>query len=68
MIGVKNNNVGIHCQQLTYWRSDRKGDTVAAVLDQVDNVAVVEAVDVHVVDCQDPVSNLQSAAALGRRT
>ena len=49
---------------LTYGRSDSQGDAVPALLDEVDDVSVVEGVDLHVVDGQDSVSDLQSAAAL----
>ena len=43
---------------LTYGRSDSQGDAVPALLDEVDDVAVVEGVDVHVVHRQDSVSHL----------
>ena len=39
-------------------RSHCQSDTVAALLDEVDDVAVVEGVDVHVVHRQDAVSHL----------
>ena len=44
--------------QHTNRRSHGQGDAVAALLDQVDDVPVVEGVDVHVVHRQDPVSHL----------
>ena len=44
--------------KLTYWGSDSQRHAVPALLDQVDDVPVVEGVDVHVVHCQDSVSNL----------
>ena len=53
---------------LTYGRAHGEGDAVAAVLDEVDDVAVVEGVDVHVVHCEDPVPHLQTAATFRRRT
>ena len=53
---------------LTYGRSDSQGDAVPALLDEVDDVAVVEGVDVHVVHCEDPVPHLQTAATFRRRT
>ena len=53
---------------LTYGRAHGEGDAVAAVLDEVDDVAVVETVDVHVVHRQDPVTHLQPPAPLGGRT
>ena len=37
--------------QLTYGGPDSQCDAVPAFLDQVDDVAVVEGVDVHVVHC-----------------
>ena len=52
---------------LTYWGSDSQRHAVAALLDQVDDVAVVQGVDVHVVDGEDPVADLQAAASLRRR-
>ena len=53
---------------LTYWVSDCHDDRVPGVLDEVDDVAVVEGVDVHVVHRQDPVTHLQPPAPLGGRT
>ena len=44
--------------ELTYGGTDSQCDAVPALLDQVDNVAVVEGVDVHVVHRKDPVSHL----------
>ena len=44
--------------QLTYGGPDSQCDAVPAFLDQVDDVAVVEGVDVHVVHRQDAVSHL----------
>jgi hypothetical protein len=41
---------------------------VPALLDEVDNVAVVEAVDIDVVHGEDTVTNLESATSLGRRS
>ena len=49
---------------LTYWVSDRHDDRVAGVLDEVNDVAVVHAGDVDVVDGQDPVSDVEPAATL----
>ena len=60
----KYENIFFTSQCLTDRRSYGESDAVAALLDEVDDVAVVEGVDLHVVDCQDSVSNLQSAAAL----
>ena len=54
--------------KLTYWGSDSHDDAVSRVLDEVDDVAVVEGVDVHVVHRQDPVTHLQPPAPLGGRT
>ena len=45
-----------------------QGHAVPAVLDQVDDLAVVEGGDLHVVHGQDPVSHLQPAAPLCRRS
>ena len=45
-------------EKLTYWGSDSHDDAVSRVLDEVDDVAVVEGVDVHVVHRQDSVSHL----------
>ena len=45
-------------RELTYGGADSQCDAVSALLDQVDDVPVVEGVDVHVVHCQDSVSNL----------
>ena len=53
---------------LTYGRSDSQGDAVPALLDEVDDVAMVEGVDVHVVHRKDPVPHLQTAATFRRRT
>ena len=50
--------------QPTNWRSDGQGDAVAALLDQVDDVAVVEGVDLHVVHGQNSVSNLEATTSL----
>ena len=44
--------------ELTYGGADSQCDAVPALLDQVDDVAVVEGVDVHVVNCKDSVSHL----------
>ena len=52
---------------LTYWGSDSQRHAVPALLDQVDDVAVVQGVDVHVVDGEDAVTHLQPAAPLRRR-
>ena len=52
---------------LTDRRSHRHDNGVSRVLDEVDNFPVVQVVDVHVVDGQDPVSHVQLPAALGRR-
>ena len=53
---------------LTYGRSDSQGDAVPALLDEVDDVAVVEGVDVHVVHRQDAVSHLEASATFCGRT
>ena len=53
---------------LTYGRSDSQGDAVPALLDEVDDVAVVEGVDVHVVHRQDAVSHLEASAPFCGRT
>ena len=50
---------------LTYGRSDSEGDAVAAVLDEVDNVAMMETVDINMVDSKDSVSHLETATSLG---
>ena len=42
----------------TYRGPDSQRHAVAALLDEVDDVAVVEGVDVHVVHRQDAVSHL----------
>ena len=42
----------------TYRGPDSQRHAVAALLDEVDDVAVVECVDVHVVHRQDAVSHL----------
>ena len=52
----------------TYRGPDSQRHAVAALLDEVDDVAVVEGVDVHVVHCEDPVPHLQTAATFRRRT
>ena len=52
---------------LTYWGSDSHDDAVSGVLDEVDDVAVVKRVDIHVVDGEDAVADVEAAAALGRR-
>ena len=52
---------------LTYWGSDSHDDAVSRVLDEVDNVPVVKRVDVDVIDGEDAVADVESAAALGRR-
>ena len=54
----------LNTKQPTNWRSDGQGDAVAALLDQVDDVAVVEGVDLHVVHGQNSVSNLEATASL----
>lgn len=48
--------------------SDGECARVARLLDDVDDVLVVHAHDVHVVDGQDPVAHVQLSAALRRRT
>ena len=53
-------------RDVTYWVSDRHDDRVAGVLDEVDDVAVVHAGDVDVVDGQDPVSDVEPAATFRR--
>ena len=53
---------------LTYGRSDSQGDAVPALLDEVDDVAVVEGVDVHVVHRQDAVSHLEASTPFCGRT
>ena len=53
---------------LTYGRSDSQGDAVPALLDEVDDVAMVEGVDVHVVHRQDAVSHLEASAPFCGRT
>ena len=45
-------------REYTYRGPDSQRDAVAALLDEVDDVAVVEGVDVHVVHRQDAVSHL----------
>ena len=50
--------------QPTNWRSDGQGDAVAALLDQVHDVPVVEGVDLHVVHGQNSVSNLEATTSL----
>ena len=54
-------------EKLTYWGSDSHDDAVSGVLDEVDDVAVVKRVDIHVVDGEDAVADVEAAAALGRR-
>ena len=49
-------------------RSHSESDAVAALLDEVDDVAVVEGVDVHVVHRQDAVSHLEASATFCGRT
>ena len=51
-------------QQPTNRRSHSQGDAVAALLDQVDDVPVVERVDLNVVHGKDSVSHLKSPTAL----
>ena len=46
--------------------SDCHDDRVPGVLDEVDDVAVVHAGDVDVVDGQDPVSDVEPAATFRR--
>ena len=53
---------------LTYWVSDCHDDRVPGVLDEVDDVAVVHAGNVDVVDGQDPVTHVETTATLGRRS
>ena len=55
-------------RDVTYWVSDRHDDRVAGVLDEVDDVAVVHAGNVDVVDRQDPVTHVETTATLGRRS
>lgn len=50
--------------QLTPRRPNGEGDRVARLLDEVDNVTVVECLDVHPVDSQDAVTNVESPAPL----
>ena len=52
--------------QLTDRRSYGESDAVAALLDEVDDVPVVEGVDLHMVDGEDPVADLEPAAPLCR--
>ena len=54
-------------RRLTYWVSDCHDDRVPGVLDEVDDVAVVHAGNVDVVDRQDPVTHVEPTAPLGRR-
>ena len=51
----------------TYRGPDSQRHAVAALLDEVDDVAVVHAGDVDVVDRQDPVAHVETTAPLGRR-
>ena len=53
---------------VTYWWADSERDTVATLLDEVDNVPMVEAVDVDVVHGEDPVPDLEMATSFGWRT
>ena len=53
---------------LTNGRTHSQRDAVAALLDQVDDVSVVQGVDIDMVDGQYPVSNLQPSATFCRRT
>ena len=48
---VRNQRIRWSIMELTYGGSDSQCDAVPALLDQVDDVAVVEGVDVHVVHC-----------------
>ena len=51
----------------TNGRPHGQSDAVAALLDQVDDVAVVEGVDLHVVHGKDSVSHLEATAAFSWR-
>ena len=48
----------------TYRGPDSQRHAVAALLDEVDDVPVVEGVDLHMVDGEDPVPDLEPAAPL----
>ena len=53
---------------ITYRGPDSQRHAVAALLDEVDDVSVVEGVDVHVVHRQDAVSHLEASAPFCGRT
>ena len=55
-------------REYTYRGPDSQRHAVAALLDEVDDVAVVHAGDVDVVDRQDPVTHVETTATLGRRS
>lgn len=50
--------------QLTPWWADGEGNRIARLLDEVDNVAVVEGLDVHPIDSQNTVANIESSTTL----
>ena len=62
----KYENIFFTSQCLTDRRSYGESDAVAALLDEVDDVPVVEGVDLHVVHGEDPVPDLEPAAPLCR--
>ena len=47
-------------------RTHGESDAVAALLDQVDDVPVVQTVDLYVVHSEDPVPDLESSTAFCR--
>ena len=53
---------------LTYRRSHGQDNTVAGVFYEVDYIAVVEVRNVHAVDGQNAVANVETAASFGRTT
>ena len=52
---------------LTDGRSNSQDNAVAGVFDEIDDFSVVHLVDVHVIDGQDPVADVQPPATFGRR-
>ena len=54
-------------REQTYRGPDSQRHAVAALLDEVDDVAVVEGVDLHVVHGKDSVSHLEATATFSWR-